>query len=342
MRRGVDYLDMSATQPLSDPRVIFRRPRFGAASVVSASRQIADRGQVARGRRGLTVALGLVWLLDAALQYQPYMFSADFPNETLRPSGATSPLWVQAPVTWSAHLMDHHIIIWNGLFATVQLLIAIGLFVPRLVKPALAGSIVWALSVWWLGEGLGGSLAGAQSPVMGFPGAAVIYAVIAVVLWPPAGPGDPISAADLSVAGSSPLRALGTHLIWLALWGSFAYETLLPVNRSPAALHDMLTGMAPGEPAWLKSIDCGTEFSVGLSILFAILAVAVFLPALVRPGLLLAGVVAAIIWVFAQNLGEIATGQATDPNSAPLLALLACCFWPLRAAAAGAKGHADE
>jgi len=29
-------------------------------------------------RRGLQIALGLVWLLDAALQYQPYMFSRGF------------------------------------------------------------------------------------------------------------------------------------------------------------------------------------------------------------------------------------------------------------------------
>jgi hypothetical protein len=350
MHYGDDYLPMSATQPLRSRRALTRGPRITTASTSAVSRENAV-GQVARWRRRLTWALGLVWLLDAALQYQPYMFSTDFPNDTIKPSGAGSPLWVQAPVTWSAHLMAHHIVIWNSLFATVQLLIAVGLFVPRLVRPALAGSIVWAVMVWWLGEGLGGSLAGAQSPVMGFPGAVVIYAVIAVLLWPPADAVDPNSTDELSVAGSSLLRRLGSRLVWLALWVSFAWEALEPVNRAPSALHDMLTGMTPGEPAWLKSIDNvaarlvgdrGTEFSIALAIVFAVIAVAIFVPALFRPGLILAVILAAMIWIFAQNLGEIATGEATDPNSAPLLALLALCFWPLRVGAIAARGHRDE
>ena len=43
---------------------------------------------------------------------------------------------------------------------------------------------------------------------------------------------------------------------------------------------------------------------------------------------------AAVFWVFGQAFGEIMTGGATDPNSAPLLALLALAYWPARAAAA--------
>ena len=47
---------------------------------------------------------------------------------------------------------------------------------------ALAASIAWALAVWWLGEGLGGVLTGAASPVTGAPGAALLYALAAVLL----------------------------------------------------------------------------------------------------------------------------------------------------------------
>ena len=42
-------------------------------------------------------------------------------------------------------------------------------------------------------------------------------------------------------------------------------------------------------------------------------------------------VVAAVIWLFGENLGEMFTGSATDPNSGPLLALLALAYWPSRA-----------
>jgi hypothetical protein len=51
--------------------------------------------------------------------------------------------------------------------------------------------------------------------------------------------------------------------------------------------------------------------------------------------------VAAVLWVFGQAFGEIMTGGATDPNSAPLLALLALAYWPPRAAPAQVAA-ADE
>jgi hypothetical protein len=39
-----------------------------------------------------------------------------------------------------------------------------------------------------------------------------------------------------------------------------------------------------------------------------------------------------VIWVFGEALGGILTGVGTDPNSGPLLALLALAYWPLRTA----------
>jgi hypothetical protein len=38
--------------------------------------------------------------------------------------------------------------------------------------------------------------------------------------------------------------------------------------------------------------------------------------------------VALVIWVVGENLGAIFTGSATDPNSGPMLALLAAAYWP--------------
>jgi hypothetical protein len=40
--------------------------------------------------------------------------------------------------------------------------------------------------VWWLGEGLGGIFTGLASPLTGGPGAAVLYALLAVLIWPAA------------------------------------------------------------------------------------------------------------------------------------------------------------
>jgi len=41
-------------------------------------------------------------------------------------------------------------------------------------------------------------------------------------------------------------------------------------------------------------------------------------------------VVAAAIWVVGQAFGMILAGGATDPNSGPLLALLALAYWPAK------------
>ena len=58
------------------------------------------------------------------------------------------------------------------------------------------------------------------------------------------------------------------------------------------------------------------------------MAVAVYLPApALRAAIVLAVVLAAALWL-AQGMGELFTGMATDPESGPLLALLALAFWP--------------
>ena len=69
-----------------------------------------------------------------------------------------------------------------------------------------------------------------------------------------------------------------------------------------------------------------------LAIALLLIAVGVYLPTRIsKATLLLAIVLAALIWVFAQALGGILAGGATDVNSGPLLALLALAYWPARA-----------
>ena len=66
-----------------------------------------------------------------------------------------------------------------------------------------------------------------------------------------------------------------------------------------------------------------------LAIALVIVAAGVYLPARYARGtLVLAIVIAAVIWVFGEAFGAIMTGGGTDPNSGPLLALLALTYWP--------------
>jgi hypothetical protein len=60
-----------------------------------------------------------------------------------------------------------------------------------------------------------------------------------------------------------------------------------------------------------------------------VIAVALYVPAVTRPALVLSIIIATAIWVIGENFGGILTGPATDPNTGPLLVLLAFAFWPL-------------
>jgi hypothetical protein len=301
---------------------------------------IADR-ESAGIRRGLQVALGSIWLCDAALQYQPSMFSKAFPAMMLVPSAMGQPAFVSGPVLAAGRLVAGHVVVANALFATVQLALAAGLLFRATARAALAGTIAWSLAVWWLAEGLGEVFGGMASPLTGAPGAAVLYAFLAVLIWPADRPADrprgqpavwpadrpavwpadrPADRADrdltASVADGSPLGRWA-RLAWFALWGGMAALLLL----------------APASSATLTARG-GTQaaiVTIGLAAAFALAAVGVFVSAqMARPALLVAVIAALVIWAAGENFGGLFSGSATDPNSGPLLVLIALAFWPAR------------
>jgi len=285
------------------------------------------------GRRVLQLCLGLIWLLDAGLQFQPYMFGPFFVTQTIELGAAGSPAPVAGSVNWAGHLMLQHIAVYNAIFAVIQLIIACGLFFRGTVRLALAASIAWSLCVWWFGESLGGIFTGA-SPLAGFPGGVVLYALIAVLLWPTRSV-EAGQAGQNSTAASGILGARWANVPWILLWGSFSYFLLLPVNRDPDAIGQLFAN-TDGEPGWLVSVMSalggaaahrGTVISVVLAVGCAVAAVGIALRPAVRLACVLAIAVAVFAWL-AEGLGGIFTGQGTDPNTGPLLVLLAACYWP--------------
>ena len=310
----------------------------------------AHEGPVALDlRRKLQLALAGIWLFDAMLQFQPVMFGHGF-GQMLVGGAHGNPAIVARPVSWSAAFIDHHVAVLNAVFAAIQVLLGLGIAWRPTCRLALAASVAWALAVWWLGEGLGGLLSGTASPVNGAPGAVLLYALLAVLLWPadrdPAGR-DPAArdhAARVPAAPFPAARAVGRRAAlacWLVLWLGLAGLALLAAIRGPGALGDMIAATVPGEPAWLAWIDTHaasavTRHSLLASVLLAAILTVVALTPCLRPArpaaraaVILALVVAAVLWL-AQGLGGLFTGAATDPGTAPLLALLALAFWPAR------------
>jgi len=299
-----------------------------------------------RTQRTLQIVLGLFWILDAALQYQPYMFGKDFVPTfiTANASGQPGPLaWL---ITTAGHFVGPDVAVWNTLFATIQLAIGAGLLFRRTVRPALAISIVWSLSVWIFGEGLGMILTGTASALTGAPGSVLLYGALALMAWPrrQAPNHDRVdSRVEVTGIASSPAaQGLGGVItplvVWSGYWVLAALLFVFPANRTQTSISSAITGMAPGTPEWYSHFltSFGHAFSsVGTQSawVLAIVSLVIGLGPLVvrRPGIFLAsgGLLSALMWITGQGfLGNVLSGSGTDPNTGPLVILLALAMTP--------------
>ena len=118
-------------------------------------------------RRTLQLVLAAIWLLDGVLQLQTYFFTKAFGGQFIPAVAAGNPSFIAKPITWAGAQIDHHAVLADSLFALVQIAIGFGIAWRPTRKYALGASIVWAIGVWWLGEGLGGVLNGVADPVNG-------------------------------------------------------------------------------------------------------------------------------------------------------------------------------
>jgi cytochrome oxidase Cu insertion factor (SCO1/SenC/PrrC family) len=308
------------------------------------ARAIAARARhyfASDSRRTYQTALGLVWLLDGALQFQGFMYTNGF-IQALKGTAAGQPHWVVNSIDWAANIAHSNLTAFDTLFALIQVAIGLGLLYRKTVKPALALSIVWALGVWWFGEGFGMIFAGTADPLTGAPGAVLLYALIAVLVWPSARP-----AGLLSVR-----VARGT---WGALWLGMSYLWLLPANSSGGATFNAImmapAGMSvPGGQLWLTRLDTRAELAalghgaliaLVLAGLSAAIAIAVWRNWRPLPFLAAAIVLNLGYWVLGQNFGGMFfTNSATDPNAGPLFVLLALVMYSLTPIGQRAGAHA--
>ncbi|MGZ6826537.1 MAG: hypothetical protein ACXVGH_07065, partial [Mycobacteriales bacterium] len=72
-------------------------------------------------RRRIQLGLAVLWLLDGALQLQPFMFTGGFAHDIIRPAADGQPGPVAASVHLAADLVAAHPVLVNLLIAVVQL-----------------------------------------------------------------------------------------------------------------------------------------------------------------------------------------------------------------------------
>jgi hypothetical protein len=291
--------------------------------------------------RVVQIALGCIWILDAALQFQPRMFSDGLVNEMILPMAQGQP----APIGWSitqlAHFIRPDVGVWNFFFGAIQLAIGVGMLFRRTVKPAIVAMAAWALGVWWFGEGFGQLLTGTASPLTGAPGAVLLYPVIGLLVWPSdQNEKDEQLAPGLrsSAAAAGPLGSAAALVGWSGFWTLSAILWLFPANRAGGSISSALTTAASGEPSWVARYETSIAHALpqtgsALPWLLALVSLLVAAAPLVtrrpRPFLLLGVGVEALYWVTGMALGGMLTGMGTDPNVAPLIGLLAFAMWPL-------------
>ena len=129
--------------------------------------------RLVRTQRVLQIILGLFWLLDAGLQFQPYMFGSGFTTTYLLNNAHNQPDVIRWIITNVGNFVGPHVAVWNTFFALIQVAIGLGLLFRRTVRPALVVSFFWAFGVWFFGEGLGLLFTGSASALTGAPGLGV-------------------------------------------------------------------------------------------------------------------------------------------------------------------------
>jgi hypothetical protein len=288
-----------------------------------------------RATRKLQVALGLIWLVDGALQVQPFMFRRSFVTQVIAPNEVGQPSVIATPIRFMAHLIEPRVMWFNLLAVTLQVLIGLGLLYRPTVKAALLTSFGWALSVWWMGEGLGGLFTGHSSPLTGAPGAALLYVFAGLIAWPRDEPQSGTTAAG-GILGER-----GALVAWALLWLGSSALWLLPANRSDTSVHDAIAS-APSGAHWLTSVQSaaaaattgrGLAIALGAAVLSAALGLIVLLTRRAKLALALATAIGLVYFLVGQGLGGILTGSGTDPGTGPLLILLAFAIYPLHRSA---------
>ena len=318
---------------------------------------------VVRTQRVLQIVLGLFWLLDAALQFQPFMFGQGFVG-ILQANASGQPFVVGDLITHLSSFLSPDIAVWNTFFALIQVAIALGLLYRRTVRPALVLSFVWVLGVWFFGEGMGMLLTGTASALTGAPGSVLMYGLLGLMAWPRSrtrsrsprhGRGhddEPETDADLvGVASSAAAQGIGRSVtplaVWAGYWSLAAVLFLLPDNRTSTSVHSAIAGMVPSQPGWYGHVltnisnqftSTGTQWAWILAAASLVVGLAPLVVRRAGPWLFAGAVFAFVMWMSGQGLfGNVFSGSDTDPNTGLIVILLAAAMVPAVVAAPGAR-----
>lgn len=300
----------------------------------------------------------MLWLIDGLLQFQPQMFTMNMVNGIMKPMLAGQPSLVEPSLQYIVTQTTIHLIEVNLLIAIVQVLLGLGfLLLPdRFVKELVIVSLVWALIVWYGGEGVSMLLTGTASILSGAPGAVLLYPLLGLAIWPRKQSGD--SATEpRGAAGDDGL--LSRRLLRWVLSGFWFFAALLqlqPYWWQPGQISQAIGAMVGQgglntvlvDPVLklLASATTTIELPLNIALIVVFLALGIGLAVVKEEQLplFLSGsiVVSVLFWYGSEAFGMILTGMATDFNSGLLIVAMTLAIWPKVKAEQGARAASER
>lgn len=326
-------------------------------------------------QRRLRVILGGLWLVDGVLQLFPQMWTANMINGIMVPIEQGQPGAIASSLHVIITTTSAHLVLVNLVISVVQVMLGLLLISGRLVKEAILGSIVWALIVWYGGEGMSMLLTGTGSILTGAPGAVLLYPVLGLAVYPRAGAVSrggwgaatpsaasqtaasqnrtAVDSGDEGIVSRQVLRRVlaGFWLLAAVLqlqpyWWTTTVGEPGPISQAIGNLVGQggLNGVLV-DPllSRLALLTAQSEVVLNSVLLVVFLALGMGLLGArqrqLRPLLLACIVVSLLIWYSTQAFGMILTGMATDFNSGLLLVVLALAAMPTKAAVPPPEGQ---
>ncbi|HJT58240.1 MAG TPA: hypothetical protein VJ761_17180 [Ktedonobacteraceae bacterium] len=307
-------------------------------------------------QKRLVQILGILWLINGLLQVQPEMFTMNMVNGIMVPVVQAQPAPIAANLNWIVAVTTQNLTLINLLIAFVQIGIGVCLLVgsrrypaSSLVKGAVIASVVWALVVWYAGEGMSLLLTGQASILTGAPGAVLLYPLLGLVVYP-----HWAATSQNQARGKEPAGILSRQQLRWGLGAFWLFAALLqlqPYWWQPEQISQAIGSMSGQggldglfvDPVlnWLSNLTGPSETPLNLVLILLFLGLGIGLLLVkneqVRPLLVLSMVVSFVLWWGAEAFGMILTGMATDFNSGLLLIIMALACWPHLSRAQGER-----
>jgi hypothetical protein len=287
--------------------------------------------------RVLRYILGTLWLIDGLFQLQPQMFTLNMINGVMLPAAQGQPLPVANSLQEIIIVAAQHLTLFNLLIVVVQIVIGLLLLTGFWVRGAVIASIVWALLVWYGGEGMSMLLTGQASVLTGAPGAVLLYPILGLCIYPRA-------SAKTAAPGAESRSLLSSMQLRWVLAGFWIFAALLqlqPYWWQSGQISSLMSSMI-GQGGFngvlidpmlrlFSTLTASIEIPLNVVLIEVFLGLGIALAVVkqkhLRSWLIASIVVGIAIWWVVQGFGMIFTGQATDFNSGLLVMLMTLACW---------------